>query len=67
MTRLLATILLVAAAAAAAIAANVALLSYGSSGHDPVGKLRPVAHFPPAPADVVRPTTGPLEHEGSDD
>jgi hypothetical protein len=67
MTRLVATVLLVAAAAVAAIAVNVALLSYGSSNNDPVGKLRPVAHFAPAPADVVRPTTGPLEHERSDD
>jgi NADH dehydrogenase FAD-containing subunit len=23
--------------------------------------------FPPAPADVVRPTTGPLEHKNADD
>ena len=67
MTRLVSTLLLVAAAAAAAIAANLALLGYGSSSHDPVGRLRPVAHFPAAPADVVRPTTGPLEREGSDD
>jgi hypothetical protein len=67
MTRLVATLLLIGAAAAAAIAANVALLSYGSSSNDPVGKLRPVAHFPPAPAKVVRPTSGPLEHERSDD
>jgi hypothetical protein len=49
MTRLVAMILLIAAAAAAAIAANVALLSYGSSNNDPVGKLRQVAHLPPAP------------------
>ena len=37
------------AAAAGAIAANLALLGYGTSGNDPVGKLRPVAHFPAAP------------------
>lgn len=67
MTRLVTSLLLVAAAAAAAIAANVALLNYGAANNDPVGKLRPVAHFPKAPADVVRPTTGPLEREGSDD
>jgi hypothetical protein len=66
-TRLVFTLLLVAAAAAAAIAANLALLRYGTASNDPVGKLRPVAHFPAAPADVVRPTTGPLEHERSDD
>jgi hypothetical protein len=66
-TRLVSTIVLIAAAAAAAIVANLALLRYGSSGNDPVGKLRPVTHFPAAPADVVRPTTGPLEQEHSDD
>jgi hypothetical protein len=66
-TRLLSTLLLVAVAAAGAIAANLALLGYGTSSNDPVGKLRPVAHFPAAPPDVVRPTTGPLEREGSDD
>jgi hypothetical protein len=66
-TRLLSTLLLVAAAAAGAIAVNLALLGYGTSSNDPVGKLRPVAHFPAAPSDVVRPTTGPLEREGSDD
>jgi hypothetical protein len=65
--RIVLTLLLVAAASAMAIVANVALLGYGASNNDPVGKLRPVAHFPAAPADVVRPTTGPLEHEGADD
>ena len=67
MRRLVPTLVLIAAAAAAAIAANLALLRYGSSSSDPVGKLRPVAYFPAAPANVVRPTTGPLEHEHSDD
>jgi hypothetical protein len=67
MTRVLASIVLVALAATAAIAANLALLGYGSSNNDRVGKLQPVAHFPAAPADVVRPTTGPLEHEKADD
>jgi hypothetical protein len=66
-TRLVPTIVLIVAAAAAAIAANLALLRYGSSSNDPVGKLRPVAHFPAPPADVVRPTSGPLEREHSDD
>ncbi len=65
--RFASTLFLIAAAATAAIVANLALLRYGSSSNDPVGKLRPVAHFPAAPADVVRPTTGPLEHEHSDD
>jgi hypothetical protein len=66
-TRLLLTAALVAAAAAAAIAANLALLGYGSSNNDPVGKFRPVVHFPAAPADVVPPTHGPVENEGADD
>jgi hypothetical protein len=65
--RLIPTLVLIAAAAAVAIAANLALLRYGASSNDPVGKLRPVARFPAAPADVVRPTTGPLEREHSDD
>ena len=67
MRRLVPTLVLIAAAAAAALAANLALLRYGASSNDPVGKLRPVARFPAAPADVVRPTTGPLEREHSDD
>lgn len=67
MTRLFLTVVLVAAAAGAAIAANLALLGYGSSGNDPVGKFRPVVHFPAAPADVVPPTRGPVENEGADD
>ena len=66
MTRVM-TIVLVAAAAAAAIAANIALLGYGSSNNEPVGKFRPVLHFPAAPADVVTPTEGRVENEGSDD
>lgn len=67
MTRLLLTVVLVAAAAAAAISANLALLGYGSSANEPVGKFRPVVHFPTAPANVVTPTHGPVENEGSDD
>lgn len=67
MTRALLTVLLVVAAAGAAIAANVALLGYGSSSSDPVGKFRPVVHFPAAPAEVVPPTGGPVENDGADD
>jgi type IV secretory pathway protease TraF len=66
-TRVLLTVVLVGLAAAAAIAANLALLGYGSSSNDPVGKFRPILHFPAAPADVVPPTRGPVENEGSDD
>jgi hypothetical protein len=66
-TRVLLTVVLVGLAAAAAIAANLALLGYGSSSNDPVGKFRPIVHFPAAPADVVPPTRGPVENEGSDD
>jgi hypothetical protein len=65
--RLLLTAVLVAVAAGAAIAANLTLLGYGSSSNDPVGKFRPVVHFPAAPAAVVTPTHGPVENEGSDD
>jgi hypothetical protein len=64
---LLVTIVLVVLAAGAAIAANLALLNYGSSSNDPVGKFRPVVHFPAAPADVAPPTHGPVENEGTDD
>jgi hypothetical protein len=67
LTRLLFTAALVLAAAAAAIVANVALLGYGTSNSDRVGKFRPVVHFPAAPADVVPPTHGPVENEGEDD
>jgi hypothetical protein len=67
MTRVLVSVVLVIAAAAAAISANLALLGYGSSSNDPVGKFRPVVHFPAAPADVVTPTRGRIENEGSDD
>ena len=66
-TRIVLTVLLIVAAAAAAIAANIALLGYGSSGNEPVGKFRPVVHFPAAPADVVTPTHGRVENEGEDD
>jgi hypothetical protein len=66
-TRLLLTVVLIVLAAAAAIAANLALLGYGSSSNEPVGKFRPVVHYPAAPADVVPPTRGPVENEGFDD
>lgn len=55
------------ALAAGAIAASFALLSWASSSNDPVGKLTPRAHLPAAPADVIRPQTGPIEREGADD
>jgi hypothetical protein len=66
-TRRLAIILLVAAAAAAAIVANLALLDYASSGSDPVGKLKPQARVPAAPASVIRPRHGHISDEGADD
>jgi hypothetical protein len=61
------TVAIVVIAAGGAIAVNLALLGYGSSNNDPVGKFRPVVHFPAAPADVVPPTHGPVENEGADD
>jgi hypothetical protein len=66
-SRRVAIFLLVAAAAAAAIVANVALLDYASSGNDPVGKLKPQAHVPAAPASVIRPRHGHISDEGADD
>jgi hypothetical protein len=62
-----AAILAVAVAAAAAIVANVALLDFASSGNDPVGKLKPQARLPAAPASVIRPHVGRLSDEGADD
>jgi hypothetical protein len=67
MTTRLAAALLVVAAAVAAIAANLALLDFASSGNDPVGKLRPQARVPPAPASVIRPRVGRVSDEGADD
>jgi hypothetical protein len=58
---------LVIAAAAAAIFANLALLDYGSSSNDPVGKLKPQANVRAAPASVIRPRHGPVSDEGADD
>jgi hypothetical protein len=66
-TRLLFTVALIAVGVGAAIAANLALLGYGSSSQDPVGKFRLVVHFPAAAAEVVRPQHGPVENEGADD
>jgi hypothetical protein len=60
-------ILLVAAAAAVAIVANLALLDYASSSNDPVGKLRPQARIPAAPASVIRPSHGGVSGEHADD
>jgi hypothetical protein len=53
--------------AALAILANVALLGYASSSNDPVGKLSPKANLPTAPANVIRPQTGPVRGEEEDD
>ena len=66
----MAIVVLIAAVAAIAIAANLALLDYGSAGNDPVGKLKPQAHIPNAPAappSVIRPRIGPITDEGADD
>jgi hypothetical protein len=64
--RLIVTVLLIVVAAAAAIAANLALLDYATGG-EPVGKLTPRANLPAAPARVVRPVTGTVEHDHGDD
>ena len=60
-------VLLAAAAAAAAILANVLLLGSASASNDPVGRLSPRAHLPPAPHWTVRPTTGRPQDERADD
>jgi hypothetical protein len=66
-TRLLAITALVLVAAAGALAANLALLNYAAAADDPIGKLSPRANLPAAPADVVRPRTGPIERDRNDD
>jgi hypothetical protein len=63
----LAVLVLVVVGAAGAIAANLALLDYAARANDPVGKLTPRAHLPPAPPRVVRPQTGTIDDHGSDD
>lgn len=66
----IAIVVLVAALASIAIVANLALLDYASVGNDPVGKLKPQAHVPSAPAvpgSVIRPRVGPVTGEGADD
>jgi hypothetical protein len=65
--RLLTVLALVTVVAAGAIAANLALLDYAAPANDPVGKLTPRAHLPPAPARVIRPQTGTIDDHGSDD
>jgi hypothetical protein len=67
MTRLLLVVALIAAAATGAIFANLALLNYASGTTARVGKLTPRANLPAAPADVIRPRTGPVTHGESDD
>ena len=67
MTRLLLVLAFVAAVATGAIFANLALLDYGTGTNERVGRLTPRAHLPAAPADVIRPRTGTVAHEPSDD
>jgi hypothetical protein len=59
--------LVVTAAATAAIVANILLLGSASAGNDPVGRLTPRAHLPPAPHGTVRPTRGRPHDEHADD
>ena len=67
MTQRLVLALLVAVAAAAAVAGNVVLLGAAAANNDPVGRLSPRAHLPPAPHWIVRPTTGRPRDEHADD
>jgi hypothetical protein len=69
----LVALLLLAGAAAAAVALNLLLLGAASAQNDPVGKLSPAKGLPAAtstpaaPPWTVRPTTGPVQDDGSDD
>jgi hypothetical protein len=65
--RRLLVVSLVAAAAVAAVALNVLLLGKASAQNDPVGRLQPAKNLPAAPQWTIRPTTGPVHGEGSDD
>jgi hypothetical protein len=65
--RLLVVLALVVVAAAGAIAANLALLNYAMPAGDRLGRLTPRANLPAAPARIVRPVTGTIEHDGGDD
>ena len=67
MSRRVLAFLAIAAAAAAAVALNLLLLGKAAAQNDPVGKLTPAKHLPAAPQWTVRPTTGPVHDEGSDD
>lgn len=67
MTKRLLVGIAVAAAAAAAIAVNVVLLGNAAATNDPLGRLSPRAHLPPAPHWTVRPTRGHPRDEGADD
>jgi hypothetical protein len=66
----IAIVVLIAVVAAIAIVANLALLDFAAAGNDPVGKLKPQAHVPnapAAPASVIRPRVGRVTDEGADD
>jgi hypothetical protein len=67
LSRYTAAALLVGAAAAIAVVLNLLLLGAASAQNDPVGRLTPGAHVPPAPAWVTRPSHGPIEDAGADD
>jgi hypothetical protein len=66
-TRKLLVVLVAAAAVAAAIVANIVLLGSAAASNDPVGRLSPRAHLPPAPHGIVRPRTGRPHDEHADD
>jgi hypothetical protein len=58
---------LIAAAATGAIFVNLALLNYAAGTNERLGRLTPRANLPAAPADVVRPRTGPVVRGEADD
>jgi hypothetical protein len=65
--RALSLLVVLGAAALVAVLVNVVLLMSTASGNDPVGKLSPRAGLPAPPPRVIRPYTGTVEHDDSDD
>jgi hypothetical protein len=70
---LLRALILVTLVVAAAIAVNVSLLSLATAGHEPVGRLSPVAaRTAPSQQPALRPAPAPPqpdddEHDDADD
>jgi hypothetical protein len=65
--RVLLGVLGVGAAVTSAILLNLLLLGSAAAQNDPVGRLTPRANLPAAPQWTIRPSHGPIEHDGADD